>query len=203
VAIFEVGIMRNGMLLINRTYYEEIDDTIRIRRTQILNAITTLASILLKDSVKFIKFDKLMVGIYIFENEDALRVNLAKDNPPPVTVFSSIKDTIQPETDGINNGDEDGIESTFDDVPPCIAKDNISAYCIGDLQMLENQIFTLLRQITKVFIRKFQPTESNGSYVSTNGYENTDKYASFTNEIDKILKDIQYTPIDRLKLGIL
>jgi len=192
------------MLLTNRTYFgSEMDDSMRIRRTQILNAITALASVLLKDSVKFIKFDKMMVGIYIYENEDTPEPNSAENDLAPVVISASIEDEVleNTQTDSIDLTVEGTSDMEFTDAisaedAKCLAKDNISAFCIGDSQMLENQIFTLLRQIAKVFIRKYPP---NG----LSGYEDTEKYTPFNTDIDKILKDIQYTPIDRLKLGIL
>ncbi len=160
MAIFELGIMKSGLLLVNRTYYEDFNLLKRVhitRRPQIISAVSKMVEILLNDSIKFIKMDNYIVGVYSTEIES---------------------------TNTLNNRD---IKTK---------NNNIASYCIGNKKMLEDQIFPLLKKITKVFINRYQP-------FNKVNIEDSNKYSDFVSEIDNILKDIQYTPLDRLKLGIL
>jgi hypothetical protein len=150
LAIFELGLMKNGMLLVNRTYYKKMDEFQKNRRSQIIDAISQVMSIVLDDSVKFMKIDEFVIGVFNTE----------------------IK---------LENG----------------VKINIDSYAIGDQKILHNQIFMLLKKITGKFIGL------HGTEKDINGIIDSKNFDDFGNEIDKILMDIQYTPIDRIKLGIM
>lgn len=159
LAVFELGVLKNGLLLVKREYYDKLDRSIRVRHPQIIDGISKMASIILKDSVKFMKFDDLMVAVY--------------SSMTPLNGHAESKYQ-RP--------------SNF----------TIASYCIGDKAMMHHQIFPLLSRITQSFIRNFRPQLKN-----TKKIQDFDIYTTFSSEIDKILKDVQYTPIDRLKMGIL
>lgn len=159
VAIFELGVIKNGLLLVKREYYEKFDYTIRKRHPQIIDGITKMASIILKDSVKFMKFDDLLVAVY-----------------------SSLT---------LKNGSEEFMEQIPSDI-------TIASYCIGDKSLIQDQIFPLLSRITQGFLQNYEDLLKNSSKIF-----NYDVFEEYGAEIDNLLKDIQYTPIDRLKMGIL
>jgi hypothetical protein len=150
MAIFELGLMKNGVLLINRTYYKKMNEEDQNRRSQIIDAISQVMSFVLNDSVKFMKIDEFVIGVFTSEIQ--------------------LKNEV---------------------------KINIASYAIGDEQMLRNQIFVLLKEITDQFIGLY------GTQKEINGLIDSDKFNDFGYEIDNILRDIQYTPIDRIKLGIM
>lgn len=149
LAIFELGIMKNGILLINRTYYNKMNELTQIRRSQIIDAISQMVGIILNDSVKFMKIDEFVIGLF--------------------------KTDIQTDSS---------------------LKSNISSYIIGDNHILKEQMFTLLKRITSVF-RTSYPIEHLNYAINSNNFQ------SFGHEIDMILKDLQYTPLDRMRIGLL
>lgn len=125
-----------------------MDDMSQIRRSQIIDAITQMLEVVLNDSVKFMKIDEFVIGLYKTEIE------------------------INPSS-----------------------KYKISSYIIGDNRLFQDQIFTLLKRITNVF-RTSYPMENIHQTINSREYE------SFGHEIDMILKDIQFTSMDRMRNGL-
>lgn len=215
--------MKDGLLLVNRSYYNEFNKN-KTRNPQIIDAISKMAEMVLHNSVKFIKMEKHIVGIFSSEYYKDGNENLSKleskdkkekknkniqkiknKNGNKRTLSNKAKNSSSTDSSFFTNSSENSsvLESQLliNDIKSAenmnlIQKINISAYCIGDEKLIEDQIFTLLKKITRVFVKNYGPFKKSN-------LEDTSKYQDFLLEIDKILKDIQYYPLDRLRLAIL
>lgn len=171
MAIYEIGVIKNGILMVNRSYYDSDNGNnsenqgITRSRPQVINAISKLSRLILNESVKYIQYNDKLIAVYSNDVSN-------DDNQP------SLNNEVRKE----NN-----------DSGP--TKSNIAVYCIGSNDLRKFQPLSLLSKISKKFIEMYAPF--------SNRIEDINAYADFKVNIDRILKDIQFKPIDRLRMGIL
>jgi len=156
--IYDIGIVLDGVKIIERTYHEKEFYKFNKNISFILDIIMSSSSVLLNDSLKFMILDEFTIAMY--------------SNTIEIIKLINNKDQIIPIKIGI--------------------------FCIGDRSLIQYGIFIILKKIYKEFVKiYFKPQNPYLNYL------NLQKYDNFKYTIDKYLEDLKFSPIERLKLGVL